>query len=316
MVGNVLFGTTEIGGSTAGTSSSGFGVIFAENPNGTNFRVVYNFAGGTADGRNPVGGIAAIGTTLYGTTTSGGAYGHGTVWAYDLLHGTERVVYSFKGGNDGASPIGGLLVQNGKLFGTTRGGAGVPGTLFSIDPASGAETAMYVFSPAGPYGASQAGLLALNGLLYGTLPNGGVNGSGSVFAFDPARNVMTTVYSFPPIDKPAGGVQGLPYAGLIASDKGAIYGTTLGQTYCNPCSHPIINIFTTDNSVFVLNPTTGAARTIYTPGIGGAGQVDVNQPELLFWRNSLYLTTTINGTPSRKRSCAATGCGTVVKLSR
>ena len=315
VVGGVLYGVTEIGGSTyVSGGQSGYGVIYSQFQNGTHFRVVYNFAGGTADGGNPVGGMVAIGQTLYGTTSGGGASGFGTVWSYDLAHGTERVLYSFKGGSDGGTPTGALLVQNNKLYGTTGGNTSAAGTLFSIDLASGAEAVLSRFANGrGP----QSGLLALNGLLYGTLPQGGVNQTGSVFSFDPTTRILTTVYSFPPVVEQTGVSQGQPFAGLIADQAGMIYGTTFGSTYCGPCPPGNFTLWTTQNSVFSLNPATGALQDIYSPGLGATGsQGYVNQPELTFWRNSLYLTTRINGSAPGSSECGGTGCGSVVELTR
>jgi len=48
---------------------------------------------------------------------------------------TENVVYSFKGGSDGANPQAGLINVNGTIYGTTmNGGTSGMGTVFSITP--------------------------------------------------------------------------------------------------------------------------------------------------------------------------------------
>ena len=81
---------------------------------------------------------------LYGTTVEGGCgcggcgYGCGTVfkltpsaggWVYSLL-------YEFTGGNDGAAPYDGVILdRNGNLYGTTSAaGAGGHGVVFEITP--------------------------------------------------------------------------------------------------------------------------------------------------------------------------------------
>jgi uncharacterized repeat protein (TIGR03803 family) len=61
---------------------------------------------------------------LYGTVTAGGADNDGAV--FELApDGTEKVLYSFAGGSDGAYAAGGLLMdKKGDLYGTTRNGGG------------------------------------------------------------------------------------------------------------------------------------------------------------------------------------------------
>ncbi len=47
--------------------------------------------------------------------------------------GRERLIYSFKGGADGAHPGGTMVAIYGKLYGTTfAGGAHGKGTFFSV----------------------------------------------------------------------------------------------------------------------------------------------------------------------------------------
>jgi uncharacterized repeat protein (TIGR03803 family) len=63
---------------------------------------------------------------------------------------TEKVLYSFQGGNDGASPQAGLIADSaGNLYGTTSlGGAGGYGTVFELTPSIGGwkEALLYTFS--------------------------------------------------------------------------------------------------------------------------------------------------------------------------
>ena len=66
---------------------------------------------------------------LYGTTEFGGASGQGVVFKLSP-GGTETVLYSFTGGNDGAFPndIGSLIADRaGNLYGTTVNGGADPG---------------------------------------------------------------------------------------------------------------------------------------------------------------------------------------------
>lgn len=73
-VGGTLYGTTTAGG------SSGAGTVFKVDTSTDAFSVVYTFTGG-ADGGTPYSSLISVGSTLYGTTVSGGAHGFGTVFA-------------------------------------------------------------------------------------------------------------------------------------------------------------------------------------------------------------------------------------------
>jgi uncharacterized repeat protein (TIGR03803 family) len=59
---------------------------------------------------------------LYGTSEQGGSFNHGQV--FELSHSgkvwTKSTIYSFTGGSDGASPVGGVVFDSsGNLFGQT-----------------------------------------------------------------------------------------------------------------------------------------------------------------------------------------------------
>ncbi len=83
--GRTLYGMTSVGG------SSGNGTIFAINSDGTGFRNLHTFSPGgfdhsigsytNSDGANPSGRLLLSGTTLYGTASSGGSMGAGTVFS-------------------------------------------------------------------------------------------------------------------------------------------------------------------------------------------------------------------------------------------
>jgi len=192
-VGDFFYGTTENGGSTSSNDPNGYGTVFALSPAGAE-RVLYRFRGGQ-DGQSPMSALVELGGTFYGTTAGGGdANGDGTVFAITPA-GTERVVYRFKGGADGANPYATLVAVNGVLYGTTSAGGSAScgcGTIFAVTPA-GAERVLHQFagSYSGIYGAiySATGpttpLTSFNGLLYGTTSGGGAYGIGSIYAISP-----------------------------------------------------------------------------------------------------------------------------------
>jgi uncharacterized repeat protein (TIGR03803 family) len=161
---------------------------------------------------------------LYGTTVSGGG-GHcpsgcGTVFAIAPETGSETVVYTFKGGGDGANPYANPINVSGTLYGTTAlGGTGHVGTVFSLDPKTGAEVVLYSFrynSRDGNY--PEAPLVYLNGSLYGTTQQGGAGLVGTLFSLNPETNVERILYAFNFGDG--------AYPGSLIHAHEELYGTT------------------------------------------------------------------------------------------
>jgi uncharacterized repeat protein (TIGR03803 family) len=132
---------------------------------------------------------------LYGTTYYDGEHELGTVYQLSYENGawTERVLYSFKGGTDGASPISSLLFDKaGNLYGTTSEG-GAPGcgcgTIFKLTPGgqgSWTESVVHAFTGI-PDGAFPYNGMASDraGNFYGTTVHGGDDGEGAIYQFTP-----------------------------------------------------------------------------------------------------------------------------------
>jgi uncharacterized repeat protein (TIGR03803 family) len=170
----------------------GLGTVFALK--GAAERILYSFKGGD-DGSAPVTSLAFVDGRLYGTTPHGGGQschyeGCGTVFSVTLA-GKEAVIHHFQGssygGKDGATPLAGLVVANGRLFGTTAyGGESCSdygcGTAFGMTT-QGAEIAIYRFQ--GEYPDARGTLLFSGNKLYGTLVNGGRFQQGAVFSVRP-----------------------------------------------------------------------------------------------------------------------------------
>ncbi len=106
------------------------------------------------------------------------------------MTGTEKVLYSFAGGFDGAAPEAGLVDANGALYGTTTfGGAKDDGTVFSVT-ATGKERVLHNFGGGSDGSLPMASLINAKGTLYGTSYRGGSSGCrgvgcGTVFTFTP-----------------------------------------------------------------------------------------------------------------------------------
>lgn len=175
---NNLYGTTYWGGTSAEA-----GVVFKVAPTGKE-TVLYKFTGGD-DGGNPWSSLVRDSAgNLYGTTFSGGKAGYGVVFKLDTS-GTETVLHSFQGGNDGENPVAGLTMDaSGNLFGTTfYGGTSGLGTVFEVD-SNGVESVLYSFTGGKDGGNPWGGVIEDgSGNLYGTTEYGGSSGYGFGTAF-------------------------------------------------------------------------------------------------------------------------------------
>jgi uncharacterized repeat protein (TIGR03803 family) len=195
------------------------------------FSVVHSFTGGD-DGGNPLNGLVADSGALYGTTSAGGASGAGVVYKISPTTGEHGVVYTFRGGADGASPESALIVYSGNLYGTTAaGGVHGSGTVFEVTPA-GKETVLYSFTGKADGSGPKATLTTdSSGNLYGTTFSGGAHSNGTVFELVKPTKVGESwtehvLYSFGTRPDGANPVAGVTF------DNGDLYGTTsAGGTY-------------------------------------------------------------------------------------
>lgn len=174
-----LYGTFTLGGD----SKCFCGAVFKLDTAGT-LTILHTFTGGT-DGATPYGGVIRDSSgNLYGTTDAGGGHGCapsgcGTVFVVDPS-GKEKVLYSFSGSPDGASPDANLVRDEaGNLYGTTSQGGDAQcrvsnygcGIVFKLDTA-GTETVLHTFSSRDGAFPQQL-ILSTDGNLYGTTFAGG-----------------------------------------------------------------------------------------------------------------------------------------------
>jgi len=237
-----LYGTTTSGGGGL-CPSYGCGTVFEITRSGVE-AILYKFSG-TPDGNGPRGGLVRDSNgNLYGTTQAGGnnggacpSEGCGTVFELikDGATYTEKVLFAFAGGTDGADPNGLVRDADGNLYGTTPGGGALDcassaagcGLVFKITP-TGEEDVLYRFRGSAD-GASPMAPVVLDakGNLYGTTAWGGrfggvctSYGCGTVFKVTPAGKEYV-LYRF------KGTADGeSPMAPMILDAKGNLYGTT------------------------------------------------------------------------------------------
>jgi uncharacterized repeat protein (TIGR03803 family) len=125
--------------------------------------------------------------------------------------------------DDGADPLGTLVLYGGTLFGTTQfGGAYANGTVFAINIDGTDFTNIYNFNIG--FGANpKAGLMLSGSTLYGTTSQGGT-GSGTVFAINANGTGYTNLYSFSKLVNNTNNDGANPIAGLTSSGN-TLYGT-------------------------------------------------------------------------------------------
>jgi len=222
-LGGTLYGTTYQGG------TSGAGTVFRITPSGRE-SVLYSFKAGS-DGEYPYSQLTVLGGTLYGTTYQGGvSTGWGTVFSVSKS-GTEKILYRFRAGSDGAHPYAGLTPLDGVLYGTTyQGGTHGAGTVFKVTT-SGQEHVIYSFKAGTDGEYPLADLLAVSGTFYSTTYQGGAStGWGTVFQVSPAGKERV-LYRFQANDNGTHDGAHPYFSGLVLRD-GIFYGTTYqGGTY-------------------------------------------------------------------------------------
>jgi uncharacterized repeat protein (TIGR03803 family) len=282
-----LYGTTK-GGGRGGTLPAG--VVYKIDATGKE-TILYNFAGGTLDGAEPLGSVVldAAGN-LYGTTWLGGAANLGSVYEVDAA-GQEKLLFWFPGGSDGLNPSSNLTFDAaGNLYGTTsEGGLFNTGTVFKVD-AAGHESVLANLLGENAVAFPSAVVLDAAGNLYGTTTGDGEvkNGAGSVYKID-TSGLQTVLYSF------TGGADGGGPTGVILDSAGNLYGAAGGGLH-------------EEGVIFKLDPA-GNQTVLYNFTGGEDGGFPLGVPTFDAAGN-LYGTTEQGGAGG----CAAPGCGTVYKL--
>jgi uncharacterized repeat protein (TIGR03803 family) len=294
----VAGGADEFYGTTVGGGTYGAGTIFSVNVGTGSGTTVHSF-GATSDGAEPKAGMIYYPQAFFGTTSAGGTYGEGTVFA---LHGSgeEQTLYSFGAGADGAYPVARLAYGTIKntFYGTTEsGGAYSDGTIFSITT-TGVETVLFSFS--GANGRSpEAGLSDIDGVLYGTTYAGGSSDSGTVFAANEnGSGSVRVLHSFA-----SDGVDGVnPEASLIER-RGRLYGTTSAGGGAG------------EGTVFDVDAKSGKERILHAFGVGVENDGADPSAHLNYLGGKLYGTTQLGGYAAP--SCYISGgchLGTVFSL--
>ncbi|HXW50751.1 MAG TPA: choice-of-anchor tandem repeat GloVer-containing protein [Candidatus Acidoferrales bacterium] len=194
-------------GTTLGGGADGNGAVYRVTPGG-HVTVIYSFTGGN-DGANPFGELATdFHGNLYGTTSSGGANGNGTIFRVNQW-GHLTTLYSFPNDING-NPVNGAFPNSTLTLGIECSHSDFVrrasfGTLLSSHASVRPDN-------------MSAGVT-----LYGVTPSGGADSSGVAFSFNVATSTYTILWNF------TGGTDGAdPNGKLLTSFDGNIYGVTAG----------------------------------------------------------------------------------------
>jgi uncharacterized repeat protein (TIGR03803 family) len=222
--------------------------ILSTNTGAQTFEVLHNFGVAAGDGNEPYSPLTADPAgNLYGTTSTGGAHGLGTVYRLSPNASggyNETILYSFKGGSaDGAFPHAPLFrdaagnfysttVSGGVTAAVCTEGAGVSpgcGVVFKLSPTGTGqwtETVLHRFTGSDG-GNSFSGLVRDKaGNFYGATFVGGSHGVGVVFKL----SLTSSGWKEMVLHNFAGGTDGaqpfIDCATLALDSNGHIFGST------------------------------------------------------------------------------------------
>jgi uncharacterized repeat protein (TIGR03803 family) len=162
-----LYGMTSAGG------TSGLGVIFKYNLDGSGYTVLHNFTGGGSDGANPQGSLTMVGDRLFGMTLNGGANNQGVVFSMKK-DGSDLQLLAGFGGNPQSPmfPEGSLTAVGSTLYGfTSGGGVYTRGTVFSVKTNAADWTTILSIGSAEGHPVGQP--VVMGNSLYGMFATGG-----------------------------------------------------------------------------------------------------------------------------------------------
>lgn len=249
----LLWGTTFTGG------IHDTGTIFNLNPGGGALKTMFEFPT-VKGGQFPYAGLVrAAPGELWGTTSNGGNLGGGVVYKIAIDTGDYSPLVEL-GGAYGATPSAALTDDGqGGVWGTCNlSGVASGGSLFRVDLATLALRSYPLTAALPPMsGKTPSGGLVSgpDGLFWGTTQRGGALSQGSIFKFDAATGVVTSVAEFTGATGTSPGF--VPTAGLVRDANGDLWGTTSGGGNAN-------------GTVFRFAPASGSLRTMAT-FTGGTG---------------------------------------------
>ncbi len=301
-------GSIPIGGLTLGNDGNFYGTTFSGGTNnrGTIFRVLPNkpinqalellhsFTAWSAtnlkDGSSPYSSpVQGRDGNFYGTTYGGGKLNRGTVYKIAPNGTGFQVIYDFgqKVNNPDnpalplftVHPIASLILgKDGNFYGTTTDdsiNSNGTGKIFRITP-SGVLTVLHVFHNIDGYLPRSPLMQGTDGNLYGTTGAGGKFGQGTVFKLNLTGNKLTTLHDFQVCAPCGAGEVNKPYAGLVQTGDGTLYGVAatgglsgLGGLFKITTAGVYVPVFDFVNAA----PSPSAAAPFSTPMLHTNGKI-------------------------------------------
>jgi uncharacterized repeat protein (TIGR03803 family) len=289
--GNTLYGTTRIYG---GGDGGGYGSVFRLNTDGSGFTNLHTFSGIPPEGGNLDGGLVLVGNTLYGTAAFGGALNDGCVFKINTDGSGLTNLYDFSPlsnstNNDGAYPLGDLLLVGSTLYGSANGGGvnGV-GSIFAVNTNGTAFTNLHNFSFA-TGGYPSAGLILSGGTLYGSASSGGSGFRGALFKINTNSTGFSDFYDFTTSSGfPSTNSDGSSPVSTLVLSGNLLYGTARDGGESG--SGTIFKLNTNGTGFSVLHHFTATSGTPATNNDGAYPQA-----ELFLAGNVLYGTAPYGG---------------------
>ncbi len=220
-------------GVSPGGGLNGKGVIYSITTNG-DFHLLHTFSDSLTDGSYPQAPLTVKGSTLYGTTSRGGAAGFGTVYSINTDGSGFAVLHNFAGYlglTEPGVPMSGLTLVSTKLYGSTYyGGSNHVGTIFSMNLDGSAFTVLHQLGtePIDATDPSASPLTLVGNQLSGAYRGGGTNlgygqfiGQGLLFHMNLDGSGFTPLHVF--TGAPADGDG--PWDGLTLAGN-TLYGCT------------------------------------------------------------------------------------------
>jgi uncharacterized repeat protein (TIGR03803 family) len=213
-------------GMTAGGGQTNDGTLFSMAPDGSAYSVLHNFAFVPGDGIDPLGTPVVSGNTVYGVTL-GSATGNqsGTVFKSNTDGTGFTVLHYFNGGaNDGASPLGSVVLSGNTLYCmTSQGGTANLGTVFKINTDGTGAAILHSFTGGGGDGGnpSYSALTVSGSTIYGMTVGGGATGQGTIFRMNADGSGFTLMHVFN-----SSGTDGWAPYGSLALYNNTLYGMT------------------------------------------------------------------------------------------
>jgi uncharacterized repeat protein (TIGR03803 family) len=301
--GSLALAGPNLYGMTPDAGSNGWGVLFEVNTNGTGYTLLHVFSG-ESDGGQPWGSLTLSpnGSTFYGMASSGGV--NSGVLLSISTNGAGFSVYDFSAFDNGAEPIGSVILSGSTLYGMTEGGGTnfpLDGTVFSINTNFSAATfsLLHTFGNGGDGDMPEGDVALAGSTLYGMSRNG-TNSTplGVVFS------VSTTGSGFVPIHTFTGSSNdgADPIYGAPIVSGGVLYGMTQSGG-------------TGFGVVFRMN-TDGSGYTNLHSFVGAASGDGANpKGQLILSGGVLYGMTASGGTNTSNCGGSSFGCGTMFQIN-